>query len=438
MCLIITGSANQVRNTLLGTKGLLEDIYQSNSDGVGVMYRNRRGLRIIKVVPKHVAQVEYMLRHLPDDDRNLAIHFRMTTHGKTNLDNCHPYDVVPGRVAMMHNGVLACGNDKDPTRSDTYHFIEEYLKEVVAEAPKVVHRKGLIEVLGDFIGNSNRFVFMDDDGEMSIVNRDTGVEYKEGGLWFSNTYAWNPSRLLKGYRSNVYRHWRDEDDFELGGSWAGRWSTQTGGTSVPTALTTASTPPVGSNITPINNPVFSGGFSDTHRAHINAAMHDGDADRLGLMMERYPYGTMRTIYENWYPVMAYDKDDMDRFDIPETVRAVIRKLNAGTAAFPACMTEANTVPYTLAKIVCTHIGWSRREAPVRTNGRIDVAYDPSPDDRVALDLQQQEADAALDEQMRELSGQIDAALAMADDEDDDGDEYAVRVVKLAEEEEEQS
>jgi predicted glutamine amidotransferase len=61
------------------------------------------------------------------DDREIAIHFRWTTHGKTDMLNCHPYDVIPGFIAMMHNGVLHTGNAADKNKSDTWHFIQGLL-----------------------------------------------------------------------------------------------------------------------------------------------------------------------------------------------------------------------------------------------------------------------------------------------------------------------
>lgn len=199
MCLIITGQSNKIRSTLLNTHGMLADVYSSNPDGIGIMYGSAKGLRVIKTLPKNLADATAFIKKLPTDDRDLAIHFRWTTHGHTDLSNCHPYDVTPGYIAMMHNGILHTGNAKDTARSDTYHFIQDYLRDAVHEAPSLVHNEGFLTMVAEFIGD-NRFVFMDGEGRMSHVNYDQGIEHD--GLWFSNTYAWSPTKLIPNYYSS--------------------------------------------------------------------------------------------------------------------------------------------------------------------------------------------------------------------------------------------
>jgi hypothetical protein len=90
--------------------------------------------------------------------------------------------------------------------------------------PKIVHSRGFASMVGEFI-EDNRFVFIDDDGEMTIVNREQGIEHD--GMWFANTYAWDPSLLIPGYRkvfgvrgySGWGRgRWNDLDDYESWGS----------------------------------------------------------------------------------------------------------------------------------------------------------------------------------------------------------------------------
>jgi hypothetical protein len=205
MCLIITGQSNKIRATLTNTHGLLSDIFASNPDGIGIMYATTKGLKIVKTLPKNYADAFAFIGKLPDDDRELAIHFRWTTHGNTDLTNCHPYDVVNGYVAMMHNGILHTGNKADATKSDTWHFIKDYLAEAVHEHPALVHNAGYLTMIAEFIGD-NRFVFMDGDGRMSHVNYDQGVEHE--GMWFSNTYAWSPSRLIPNYYKSTKKAYK--------------------------------------------------------------------------------------------------------------------------------------------------------------------------------------------------------------------------------------
>jgi hypothetical protein len=133
-----------------------------------------------------------MVAALPNDGRMVACHWRMRTHGNIDLDNCHPYPVNT-TTALMHNGILHTGNKADTTKSDTHHFIKDYLTGVGDNA---LHDPGMLKMLGDFI-EGNRFAIMSADGRLSVVNKDQGVE--SHGLWFSNTYAWEPEILMPEY-----------------------------------------------------------------------------------------------------------------------------------------------------------------------------------------------------------------------------------------------
>ena len=204
MCLITVSTAAKTVNAMLGNQPMIESIFDSNSDGLGAMYRNKKGLRIVKILPRDLKDCLEFFRSMPQDDRMLAVHWRMKTHGHVDLTNCHPYDVVEGKVAMMHNGILHTGNAADPTMSDTWHFIKDLLAEPVAKFPGLVHEKTFLEMCGEYIG-SNRFVFMDDEGRLSIVNRDQGIEHD--GMWFANTYAWEPSTFIPSYKKKwTYSH----------------------------------------------------------------------------------------------------------------------------------------------------------------------------------------------------------------------------------------
>jgi len=198
MCLIITGASNKIRSTLLDTAGMLADIYSGNADGIGFMYGTKDGLKVNKFLPKSEKDARAFIKRLPNDDRDVAIHFRMTTHGDTDLINCHPYDVVPGWIAMMHNGILSMGNAADKSKSDTWHFIKNYLSGPVEKHPELIYETQFLTLLADYIGN-NRFVFMNGEGRMSHVNFSQGIEHD--GMWFSNTYAWTPSMLIPSYKS---------------------------------------------------------------------------------------------------------------------------------------------------------------------------------------------------------------------------------------------
>lgn len=192
MCLLIT----QKKTSQKLSNEWLEDFYSSNSDGLGVMYAQDGKLIVEKFLPKDAKDLAHFYKnHIAG--RECAYHFRMRTHGDIDLFNCHPYEVLNKSehgldLWLMHNGVLATGNTQDQSKSDTYHYIQNYLKPMLAKNPDYFLEPSFMDLVGSHIGSSNKFVLMDNLGRMVTINEEAGVYW--AGLWLSNTYAWSASK----------------------------------------------------------------------------------------------------------------------------------------------------------------------------------------------------------------------------------------------------
>lgn len=191
MCLLITQSATAP----ILSDAWLEDFHAYNSDGAGIMYVENGKLHVHKIVPKDSSDFIKLYREHAEG-RNCAIHLRYKTHGAIDHENTHPYEVFgedhpDGALWMMHNGVLSTGNDADTTKSDTWHFIREYLRPMLEKNRDLLHTPQFQAMLGSFIGN-NRFTFMDELGRVVTINEQQGIYW--GGRWMSNTYAWTAPR----------------------------------------------------------------------------------------------------------------------------------------------------------------------------------------------------------------------------------------------------
>jgi len=192
VCLLITQNSNAPALS----DEWLEDFYDYNSDGVGVMRSDNGSLIIEKILPKTAKDfVKFYREHI--EGKSCAFHLRMRTHGATDLDNCHPYEVLNSKdhgvdLWLMHNGILHTDNKADITKSDTYHYIKDYLRPMLAHNPDFAFSEAFAELIGEHIGASNKFVLMDNDGRIVTINKDEGVYW--GGLWLSNTYAWSASK----------------------------------------------------------------------------------------------------------------------------------------------------------------------------------------------------------------------------------------------------
>jgi len=203
MCLLVTQSADSPRLSA----DWLEDFYDSNSDGVGVMYAFDGRLVVEKLLPNDGTEfVQFYNEHI--HGKECAFHLRMKTHGHIDLINCHPYEILNYEehgidLWLMHNGILHTDNKADITKSDTWHYINDYLRPMLIDNPDFAFHPAFISLIADHIGNGNKFVIMDSFGRQAVLNEGQGVYW--GGRWLSNTYAWSaPTATSKSVEQDRY------------------------------------------------------------------------------------------------------------------------------------------------------------------------------------------------------------------------------------------
>ena len=186
MCLLVSQPA-----TSKFTDEFIEGVYRLNSDGLGVMYAEDNSLFIKRCVPNNEKEfVSFFKENI--EGRDCAWHARMKTHGDIDMLNCHPYQVLSAEdgypLYLAHNGVLHTGNASDKKRSDTYHYIQDYLRPMLLKNPEFFLTAAFEDLVSAHIGQGNKFVLMDAYGNRVTVNQKQGVLHQ--GAWLSNTYAW--------------------------------------------------------------------------------------------------------------------------------------------------------------------------------------------------------------------------------------------------------
>lgn len=188
MCLI---TLNTPETTF--TSAWLLDFYRHNPDGLGVMYAKNEEIIVEKCVPKNEKQVlTFYKAHIAG--REAVVHWRMRTHGKTDLANAHPYEVLSKAehgldLWMVHNGVLQGVKSDRKQMSDTWHFIRDTLKPLLAVNVDLLRSPVFIALLEARIGSSNKLVFLDNLGRMTVINAAAFHDFS--GARLSNTYAWS-------------------------------------------------------------------------------------------------------------------------------------------------------------------------------------------------------------------------------------------------------
>jgi len=160
---------------------VFDKAFLTNSDGAGYMFSWKDQLYI----RKPFFSITHFLQNVKKDwtyikENNVVFHFRKATCGKLDFKNTHPYRVNRG-LGMVHNGILSGLGDVKRNRSDTL-VLSRMLKELPGNFLQDKHLRYLMEYYID--DESSKLVFLDDTGEVNIVNEEAGDWY--GGLWFSS------------------------------------------------------------------------------------------------------------------------------------------------------------------------------------------------------------------------------------------------------------
>lgn len=165
------------------SKAVLKTCFENNSDGAGFAYINtdyygKTKLKTHKFMEFEPFWVKYekYTRLMPESP--FLIHFRIKTHGKRDIANCHPF-MINQETAFIHNGIII-GVGSDPEMSDTRLFNKCILQEL---GTGWYNNKAIVKLIADFIGMS-KLVILNVNGDVAIINEAKGVWHE--GIWWSN------------------------------------------------------------------------------------------------------------------------------------------------------------------------------------------------------------------------------------------------------------
>lgn len=173
---------------ILNTKGttlkkqLLNNCWENNGDGAGILYiDDDKQLQTFKTLDTFDEfYTNYIdIKQKYGKRRNMLLHFRISTHGTINEENCHPF-IVDENVGFIHNGMIS--NVPDSIQySDTNMLNRTLLQKL---KPGFDQDDDALDFLTSLIGGGNKLVFLNKDNEWSIVNE--GAGHWNIGCWFSN------------------------------------------------------------------------------------------------------------------------------------------------------------------------------------------------------------------------------------------------------------
>lgn len=156
-------------------KEILEECCKNNPDGMGFAYNTFNSVKIKKFMKFDDFYKEYK-KH--EKQSTMLIHFRIATHGRVEVNNCHPFK-LNSRMALIHNGVISGYGDKK-NKVDTQDFIDKVIGNI---SYKMWNNPSYRELVGKAIGYS-KFCILDKSGKYYIINEDYGSW--DDGIWYSN------------------------------------------------------------------------------------------------------------------------------------------------------------------------------------------------------------------------------------------------------------
>jgi predicted glutamine amidotransferase len=174
MCIAILNN----QNTALPFEYLEESLF-NNPDGFGAIWTEKNQLRTVKSMSQNAKKIFATYERIRGENPEsfIALHFRVSTAGKVNPTNCHPFHVNEN-LAFVHNGIIGRGCK---TYSDTWHFNEGILKKLPAN---FLQSDGIRELIAERITGS-KLLFLDSDNVPTIINERAGHWDTEEN-WFSN------------------------------------------------------------------------------------------------------------------------------------------------------------------------------------------------------------------------------------------------------------
>jgi len=176
MCIIASIKSKQQIS-----KATLKRCWENNPHGGGFMFTDGKKVHTHKEMNSFKRYYNAFLeKRQQHPNSNFVCHFRISTHGKINDTNCHPFN-VNDRLAFVHNGIIR-NAPISIEYSDTYMFNTTILQNLPTNFTTNV---SILTLLKEYIGSGSKLCFLSSDNKLTYVNESLG-QTDENGVWFSN------------------------------------------------------------------------------------------------------------------------------------------------------------------------------------------------------------------------------------------------------------
>ena len=162
------------------TKQTLKRCWDNNPHGGGFMYSDGKKVIVEKEMSSFKRYCKALMNARANFDTSFVLHFRISTHGKINETNCHPF-LANKNLGFANNGIIYAAPTSD-NFSDTYMFNEAILKHLPTN---FLTNNAYVSLIAQYIGSGSKLAFLNTKGEITIINEKAGVW--DNGVWYSNT-----------------------------------------------------------------------------------------------------------------------------------------------------------------------------------------------------------------------------------------------------------
>jgi glutamine amidotransferase len=188
------------------SKSTLKRCWENNPHGGGFMYTDGKKVFVYKEMTSFKRYFrEFIAKREQYPQSSFVCHFRISTHGKINEENCHPF-LVNDKLGFVHNGII-----RNAPISNDYSDTNMFNRTILQQLPSnFLSNDAMVSLITDYIGSGSKLAFLDKDNNISIINEKAG-QWDENGVWFSNG----------GYKETKY--------YDAGGTRVGTYGTTWGG-----------------------------------------------------------------------------------------------------------------------------------------------------------------------------------------------------------------
>ena len=172
---------------------IIKNMWEGNSDGAGIMWTSNNKVHIKKGFMKYgefKRFINKMKKYYDLTKIPLVMHFRITTHGGTKPQNCHPFPVtskikklqtleLSTDLGVAHNGTITI--DNPPEISDTMAYIATKMTRMRTKNGAFYRNEKMRNKIKKEI--TSKMCFLDNKGDLYFI----GDFVEEDGVFYSNT-----------------------------------------------------------------------------------------------------------------------------------------------------------------------------------------------------------------------------------------------------------